>query len=77
MEIKGKLFIPYEFKKQKWFKRKPIPLIKSRYKFPPNTNAVFESNDGYYYFIRKDKYCKRRLEIKQRVSLIVDIIVIQ
>ena len=77
MEIKGKLFIPYEFKKQKWFKRKPIPLIKSKYKLPPNTNAVFESNDGYYYFIRKDKYCKRRLEDKQRVSLIVDIIFIK
>ena len=53
----------------KWKKRRPLPIKKFGYNFPPNINAVFESKDKYFYFIRKDKYCKRKLNDKSEVFL--------
>ena len=59
----------YLIKNKRWFKTSPIPVFKSQLNFPPNINAAFESIDGYFYFIRSDKYCKRRLKDKFGVSL--------
>ena len=70
MEIIGNLVIPYVFKMNKWIKRRPIPVNQFEYKFPPNINAVFESIDEYFYFIRKDKYCKRKLKDKRVVIML-------
>ena len=60
--ISGEKFYTYHVENNQWFKSRPIPVRKSEFKFPQNINAVFESFDGYFYFIRKDKYCKRKLE---------------
>ena len=68
IDIRGEIFIPYHFKKKKWYKSDAIPLNKFEFKFPANINAVYESIDGYFYFIQKDKYCKRKLKVKQPVS---------
>ena len=54
---------------ERWIKTRPIPVQMTKFKFPAYTNAVFESMDGYFYFIKNDKYCKRRLEDKYGVRL--------
>ena len=69
VEISGSFVFEYNFKFNKWSMSRPIPVRKYEYNFPPNINAVFESIDEYIYFIRKDKYCKRKLKDKRSVSI--------
>ena len=54
--------------KNVWIKTRPIPVTKNELNFPPNINAGFESIDGYFYFIKNDKFCKRKLNDKDGVS---------
>ena len=68
VEISGNLLIFYELKRKKWVKRKPLPLLEFDYNFPPNINSAFKSSNGYFYFIKKDKYCIRKQNSKHRVG---------
>ena len=69
VEISGQIVIQYWFKKTKWVKTLPIPLYQFDYNIPPNIDAVYQSKDKYFYFIQKDKYCKRRLDDKNKVMI--------
>ena len=68
VQIFNDKLVTYQVKNNQWYKTRPVPVRKSEYNFPSNINAVFVSFDGYFYFIRKDKYCKRKLEDKDGVS---------
>ena len=67
VEITGNLLIAYEFRRERWIKKAPIPVLEFDYNFPPNINSVLESINGYIYFIRKDDYCKRKISAKYKV----------
>ena len=71
MEISGNLAITYVFKKNRWTQRQSIPLNQFEYNIPPNINAVFESKDENIYFIRRDKYCKRKLKTNKKVFPVI------
>ena len=62
----------YLNKNKRWTKTRPIPVKNTKFNFPANINAVFESIKGMYFFIRNDKYCKRRIDDRSKVTIIVN-----
>ena len=57
----------YAPQKDGWVKTRPISVKKTKFQFPSDINAVFESNEGYFYFFRNDYYCKKRLNDNKQV----------
>ena len=68
--IKDKMIF-YLYKNKRWVKTRPILIKKTKFKFPSDINASFESINVMYFFIRKDKYCRRRINDNNEVSYLM------
>jgi hypothetical protein len=65
--IEKNKIVVYVSKNKKWLKIKEIKVKPKDFKFPSEVNAIFSTEDGYIYFFRKYKYCKRKLNDKNEV----------
>ena len=67
VEIIGENLFEFVINEKGWTKTRPMPVQDFEYNFPANINAGFESNNHFFYFIKNDKYCKRKMKAKKGV----------
>ena len=67
VEMSGEMLFKITIENNEWKKSRPIPVQQFEFNFPVNINAGFQTTEENIYFIRNEKYCKRKLKSKQKV----------